>query len=66
MAQTMELAVKYVEQGHVRVGPHQVNDPAFLVPRPLEDHITWLDSSTIREKVKKYNRTFDDYEREND
>lgn len=26
-------AVKFIEQGHVRVGPDTINDPAFLVTR---------------------------------
>jgi len=29
----MSQAVQYVEQGHVRVGPDPINDPAFLVTR---------------------------------
>lgn len=33
MAQTVKNAVEYIEQGHVRVGPELVLDPAFLVTR---------------------------------
>lgn len=33
MAETMKAAVTFVEQGHVRVGPDIVRDPAFLVTR---------------------------------
>eukprot|EP01063_Lacrimia_lanifica_P022851 TRINITY_DN30368_c0_g1_i1.p2 TRINITY_DN30368_c0_g1~~TRINITY_DN30368_c0_g1_i1.p2 ORF type:complete len:188 (+),score=100.61 TRINITY_DN30368_c0_g1_i1:106-669(+) len=66
MAQNMEMAVKLVEQGHVRVGPHQISDPAYLVPRALEDHVTWMNASKIKKKVLAYNRQFDDYEMEND
>ena len=33
MAQTVKEAVKLVEQGHIRVGPEVVTDPAFLVTR---------------------------------
>ncbi len=29
----MLQANKFIEQGHVRVGPEVVTDPAFLVPR---------------------------------
>jgi U3 small nucleolar ribonucleoprotein protein IMP3 len=36
MAQTLQAAVKYVEQGHVRVGTDTVTDPAFLVTRSME------------------------------
>lgn len=33
MADTVQAAVKFVEQGHVRVGPEVVTDPAYLVTR---------------------------------
>lgn len=33
MAETLREAVTFVEQGHVRVGPETVTDPAFLVTR---------------------------------
>ncbi|KAF6777568.1 hypothetical protein AHF37_03276, partial [Paragonimus kellicotti] len=33
MAETMKAAVTFVEQGHVRVGPDVITDPAFLVTR---------------------------------
>lgn len=35
MAETVSAAVKFVEQGHVRVGPDTITDPAFLVTRAL-------------------------------
>jgi U3 small nucleolar ribonucleoprotein protein IMP3 len=33
MAEHLQAAVKFVEQGHVRVGTEVVTDPAFLVTR---------------------------------
>uniref|UniRef100_A0A8U7M5S8 Small ribosomal subunit protein uS4 N-terminal domain-containing protein n=1 Tax=Corvus moneduloides TaxID=1196302 RepID=A0A8U7M5S8_CORMO len=36
MAQNLRHAVTFVEQGHVRVGPEVVTDPALLVPRLLD------------------------------
>lgn len=33
MADTVQAAIKFIEQGHVRVGPEVVTDPAFLVTR---------------------------------
>jgi U3 small nucleolar ribonucleoprotein protein IMP3 len=33
MAQYLQAAVKFVEQGHVRIGPEIVTDPAFLITR---------------------------------
>eukprot|EP00755_Sulcionema_specki_P012314 Sspe_Gene.51098::Locus_28387_Transcript_1_1_Confidence_1.000_Length_622::g.51098::m.51098/K14560/IMP3; U3 small nucleolar ribonucleoprotein protein IMP3 len=65
MAQNLQMAVKLVEQGHVRVGPHQVTDPAFLVTRHMEDHVQWSNGA-IKEKVLKYNRKLDDYDMLND
>ena len=62
MAETNKQAVTYVEQGHIRVGPEVVTDPAFLVPRSLEDHLTWVDSSKIRRAIKTYNDEVDDYD----
>jgi len=55
-------AVTYIEQGHVRVGPETVTDPAFLVTRNMEDFITWVDSSKIKRKVMEYNDALDDYD----
>ena len=62
MAQTMREAVTFVEQGHVRVGPQCVTDPALLVPRSVEDFVTWVDSSKIRRAVQKYSDKLDDFE----
>uniref|UniRef100_A0A8C5X199 IMP U3 small nucleolar ribonucleoprotein 3 n=1 Tax=Malurus cyaneus samueli TaxID=2593467 RepID=A0A8C5X199_9PASS len=56
MAQNLRHAVTFVEQGHVRVGPEVVTDPALLVPRAVEDFITWVDASRLRQKVLDYNQ----------
>ncbi|RTG80531.1 U3 small nucleolar ribonucleoprotein IMP3, partial [Schistosoma bovis] len=37
MAETMKAAVTFVEQGHVRVGPDIIRDPAYLVTRFVTD-----------------------------
>lgn len=52
----------YIEQGHVRVGPDVVTDPAYLVTKNMEDFVTWVDSSKIRKKVMEYNEKLDDYD----
>jgi U3 small nucleolar ribonucleoprotein protein IMP3 len=62
MAANMKVAITYVEQGQVRVGPDVVTDPAFLVCRNMEDYITWVDSSKIRRSVQKYNNKLDDFD----
>mmetsp|Transcript_34817 Transcript_34817/g.98719 ORF Transcript_34817/g.98719 Transcript_34817/m.98719 type:complete len:183 (-) Transcript_34817:169-717(-) len=62
MAETLREAVTFIEQGHVRVGPNTITDPAFLVTRNFEDHVTWVDTSKIKRKVMKYNDKLDDYD----
>nr|XP_056712905.1 U3 small nucleolar ribonucleoprotein protein IMP3 [Euleptes europaea] len=62
MAQHMKAAVAFVEQGHVRVGPQVVTDPAFLVTRAMEDFVTWTDASRIRQHVLDYNQERDDFD----
>ncbi|GAU11734.1 hypothetical protein TSUD_74850 [Trifolium subterraneum] len=61
-AEHLKEAVTYIEQGHVRVGPDTITDPAFLVTRNMEDFITWVDSSKIKRKVLQYNDKLDDYD----
>ena len=62
MAQNLKSAVTMVESGHVRVGPDTVLDPAFLVPRNMEDFVTWVDTSKIRQKMLDYKDLRDDYD----
>ncbi|KYO34111.1 U3 small nucleolar ribonucleoprotein protein IMP3 [Alligator mississippiensis] len=62
MAPNLRAAVAFVEQGHVRVGPEAVTDPAFLVPRALEDFITWAPGSRLRRHLLDYNQERDDFD----
>jgi U3 small nucleolar ribonucleoprotein protein IMP3 len=62
MAETVKEAATFVEQGHVRVGPTTVTDPAFHVARADEDYVTWVGASAVRRKVAKYNDALDDYD----
>jgi U3 small nucleolar ribonucleoprotein protein IMP3 len=62
MAQSVKSAVGLVEAGHVRVGPEPVLDPAFLVPRNMEDFVTWVDTSKIRQHVLEYRDLRDDFD----
>jgi U3 small nucleolar ribonucleoprotein protein IMP3 len=62
MSETIKEAITFIEQGHVRVGPEVVTDPAFLVTRSLEDFVTWVDSSKIKATIQKYNDKLDDYD----
>jgi hypothetical protein len=47
--------VTFVEQGHIRVGPDTITDPAYLVTRNMEDYVTWVDTSKLRRTVMSYN-----------
>uniref|UniRef100_A0A665TV19 U3 small nucleolar ribonucleoprotein protein IMP3 n=1 Tax=Echeneis naucrates TaxID=173247 RepID=A0A665TV19_ECHNA len=62
MAQNLKTAITFIEQGHVRVGPDIVTDPAFLVTRNMEDFVTWVDSSKIKQHVMNYNDERDDFD----
>ncbi|XP_033642760.1 U3 small nucleolar ribonucleoprotein protein IMP3-like [Asterias rubens] len=61
MAESVANAVRFIEQGHIRVGPELVLDPAFLVNKNLEDFVTWTDTSKIRQHVTTYNEMRDDF-----
>lgn len=62
MAENLKNATDLIEQGHVRVGPEMVKDPAFLVSRNLQDFVTWVDGSKIKEHVLRYNDLRDDFQ----
>ena len=62
MAQSAKMAITFIEQGQVRVGPNVITDPSFLVTRGMEDFVTWVDSSKVRRAVYKYNDKLDDFD----
>ncbi|KAK9461870.1 uncharacterized protein V1516DRAFT_673199 [Lipomyces oligophaga] len=62
MAENLTAAVKLVEQGHVRVGPEVITDPAYLVTRSREDYLTWVDSSKIKRTIMSYRNELDDFD----
>lgn len=62
MSENIKNASLLVQHGHVRLGAEVVKDPAFLVTRTMEDFVTWVDSSKIRQHVLEYNDMKDDYE----
>ncbi|ADV22182.1 U3 small nucleolar ribonucleoprotein IMP3 [Cryptococcus gattii Ru294] len=55
MSETVSDAVRTIEQGHIRVGPTPVTDPAMLVTRRMEDFVTWVDTSARKRTIMKYN-----------
>lgn len=62
MAETVQAANGFIEQGHVRVGTEVVTDPAMLVTRNREDFVTWVDSSKIKRNILKYRDKLDDFD----
>lgn len=62
MSEIVREAATFIEQGHVRVGPQTITEPAFLVTRNMEDFVTWVDTSKIKRKVMQYNDDLDDYD----
>ncbi|KAF9449571.1 alpha-L RNA-binding motif-containing protein [Macrolepiota fuliginosa MF-IS2] len=62
MAESVSAATKFIEQGHVRVGPDTITDPAFLVTRHMQDFVTWVDSSKLKRTVMQYNDELDDFD----
>ena len=59
---TIKRAAELVEQGHISVGIETITDPAFHVNRSMEDHITWVKTSKIKQKVMEYNGDYDDFD----
>lgn len=55
-------AVRTIEQGHIRVGPSPVTDPAMLITRHMEDFVTWVDTSARKRTIMKYNDEVGGYE----
>lgn len=62
MADTVQSALKFIQQGHVRVGTEVVTDGAFLATRNMEDFVTWVDSSKIKRSVLRYRDKLDDFD----
>jgi U3 small nucleolar ribonucleoprotein protein IMP3 len=62
MAENVQAATKFIEQGHVRCGTETITDPAFLVTRSMEDFITWSVGSKIKRNIMKYRDKLDDFE----
>ncbi len=62
MAENLTAAVRFVEQGQVRVGTEEVTDPAFVVTRSMEDFVTWTQGSKIKRSIMKYRDQMDDFD----
>lgn len=55
----LSVAVKYIEHGHIRIGPQIIRDPAAFVTVEQEDYITWDDK--FKKKIEEYRGEHDDY-----
>ncbi|KAF7684243.1 U3 small nucleolar ribonucleoprotein IMP3 [Astathelohania contejeani] len=62
MVDNLGVAVRLVQQGHVKIGSRVVNDTSVLVSRGMEDFVTWADSSKIRKTIKEFEGMYDDYD----
>lgn len=55
----ISTAVKYVEHGHIRIGPKVVKDPATFITPDQEDYISW--DEKFKRKIDEYRGEQDDY-----
>lgn len=62
MADTVQSATRFIEQGHIRIGTEVVTDAAYLVTRNMEDFVTWVDSSKVKRNILKYREELDDFD----
>mmetsp|Transcript_9802 Transcript_9802/g.17729 ORF Transcript_9802/g.17729 Transcript_9802/m.17729 type:complete len:184 (-) Transcript_9802:108-659(-) len=60
--ENLKAAVKFVQQGHIRIGPDLCTNPALHVTRDMEDHITWAEGSKIKRHVKDFQEATDDFD----
>ncbi|TKC43734.1 hypothetical protein EI555_017760, partial [Monodon monoceros] len=58
LAQHLQAAVAFMEQGHVHKGPNVVTDPTFL------HFVIWADSSKIKRRVLEYNEVREGFDLE--
>ncbi|CAK9297527.1 unnamed protein product [Gordionus sp. m RMFG-2023] len=62
MSERVKVSTQFIEQGHVRIGTELILDPAYFVTRSMEDYVTWVDSSKIKQHILEYNDMKDDFE----
>lgn len=55
-------ADKFIQQGHVKVGPDTIRNPAYIISRKKEDFVTWADESAFRRKIGEFKGQEDDYD----
>jgi U3 small nucleolar ribonucleoprotein protein IMP3 len=60
--ETVADADRYVRQGHVRIGPDVITDPAAIITTEMEDFIGWAHGSKIQQHVQRYKDAVDDFD----
>merc|ERR1719486_745877 len=60
--ETLQEAVTFIKQGHFRIGPDVVSNPALHVTRDMEDHITWSEGSSMKRHVQEFKDQADDFD----
>jgi U3 small nucleolar ribonucleoprotein protein IMP3 len=63
--ESIKQAITYIEQGQIQLGKDVVYNPALMVTRSMEDHISWVNKSKIKRKIDTYNDNIDDYDANN-
>ena len=63
--ESIKQAITYIEQGQIQLGTDVVYNPALMVTRSMEDHISWVNKSKIKRKIDTYNDNIDDYDANN-
>lgn len=62
LVQSFAHADEFVQHGHIRVGTRIVNDTSLIIPRSMEEFVTWSDTSKIKVKIDEFNDEKDDYQ----
>ncbi|EDR23575.1 U3 small nucleolar ribonucleoprotein IMP3, putative [Entamoeba dispar SAW760] len=62
MVTDVTQAETLIQQGHIKVGPDVIRNPAYIVSRKKEDFVTWDDESKMRRKINEFKSQEDDYD----
>ncbi|XP_015260072.1 PREDICTED: U3 small nucleolar ribonucleoprotein protein IMP3 [Cyprinodon variegatus] len=62
MAQNLKTAITFIEQGRILLTKLIIWDFNLLFFRNMEDFVTWVDSSKIKQHVLNYNDERDDFD----
>jgi len=60
--ESIKEGITFIEQGQVLIGTETILNPALIISREMEDHISWAYNSKIKRKIDVYNDTVDDYD----